>query len=281
MSELIQKIQNVFTLDLIVFQLIGGVLVSLCASLLGVSLVLKRCSMIGDGLSHVGFGALSIATVASLSPLKFAIPIVMVAAIILLKLSESSRINGDSAIALFSTSSLAIAVFVTSLAEKTNDVSNYLFGSILAMDKSDVKTIVILSIVVILTYVIFYNKIFAVTFDGVFSSATGIKVNLYNMIIAVLTALTVVFGMLMMGSLLISSLIIFPSLTSMRVCKSFKGVIITSSIISVLSFIIGFFVAIIWDASPGASVVIVNLVVFIVFSIYAKLKTKQKVIAKN
>ena len=256
-------------------------MVSLCASLLGVSLVLKRCSMIGDGLSHVGFGALSIAVVMSLSPLKVAIPVVIVAAIILLRLSESSRINGDSAIALFATSSLAIAVFVTSRAKKINDVSNYMFGSILAMNESDVKRIVILSIVVILTYIIFYNKIFAVTFDGVFSSATGIKVNLYNMIIAVLTALTVVFGMLMMGSLLISSLIIFPSLTAMRVCKSFKGVIITSSIISVFCFITGFFVAIIWNASPGASVVIVNLIVFTLFSIYAKIKSKQKVVAKN
>ncbi len=281
MSELIQQIQNVFTLDLIIFQLIGGILVSLCASLLGVSLVLKRCSMIGDGLSHVGFGALSIAVVMGLSPLKVAIPVVIVAAIILLRLSESSRINGDSAIALFTTSSLAIAVFVTSRAKKINDVSNYMFGSILAMNESDVKRIVILSIVVILTYIIFYNKIFAVTFDGVFSSATGIKVNLYNMIIAVLIALTVVFGMLMMGSLLISSLIIFPSLTAMRVCKSFKGVIITSSIISVLCFITGFFVAIIWNASPGASVVIVNLIVFTLFSIYAKIKSKQKVVAKN
>jgi len=278
MSEIIQKIQNVFTLDLIVFQLIGGVLVSLCASLLGVSLVLKRCSMIGDGLSHVGFGALSIATVLSLAPLKFAIPIVIVAAVILLKLSESSRINGDSAIALFATSSLAIAVFVSSQANKTNDVSHYMFGSILAMGKNDVKIIIILSIVVILTYIIFYNKIFAVTFDGVFSSATGINVNLYNMIIAILTALTVVFGMLMMGALLISSLIIFPSLTAMRVCKSFKGVIIISSIIAVLCFIIGFLVSILWNASTGASVVIVNLIVFLLLSMYAKLKENRKAI---
>lgn len=278
MSEIIQKIQNVFTLDLIVFQLIGGVLVSLCASLLGVSLVLKRCSMIGDGLSHVGFGALSIATVLSLAPLKFAIPIVIVAAVILLKLSESSRINGDSAIALFATSSLAIAVFVSSQANKTNDVSHYMFGSILAMDKNDDKIIIILSIVVILTYIIFYNKIFAVTFDGVFSSATGINVNLYNMIIAILTALTVVFGMLMMGALLISSLIIFPSLTAMRVCKSFKGVIIISSIIAVLCFIIGFLVSILWNASTGASVVIVNLIVFLLLSMYAKLKENRKAI---
>lgn len=278
MSEIIQKIQNVFTLDLIVFQLIGGVLVSLCASLLGVSLVLKRCSMIGDGLSHVGFGALSIATVLSLAPLKFAIPIVIVAAVILLKLSESSRINGDSAIALFATSSLAIAVFVSSQANKTNDVSHYMFGSILAMDKNDVKIIIILSIVVILTYIIFHNKIFAVTFDGVFSSATGINVNLYNMIIAILTALTVVFGMLMMGALLISSLIIFPSLTAMRVCKSFKGVIIISSIIAVLCFIIGFLVSILWNASTGASVVIVNLIVFLLLSMYAKLKENRKAI---
>ncbi|NLP26324.1 MAG: metal ABC transporter permease [Clostridiales bacterium] len=277
MTDLIQQIQNVFTLDLIVFQLIGGILVSLCASLLGVSLVLKRCSMIGDGLSHVGFGALSIAVVMSVSPLKVAIPVVIIAAIILLRLSESSRINGDSAIALFATSSLAIAVFATSRAKKINDVSNYMFGSILAMNRHEVKIIVILSIVVILTYIIFYNKIFAVTFDGVFSSATGINVNLYNMLIAVLTALTVVFGMLMMGALLISSLIIFPSLTAMRICKSFKGVIITSSIMAVFCFIIGFIVSIIWNASPGASVVIVNLIMFILFSIYSKIKSKQKI----
>jgi zinc transport system permease protein len=206
--------------------LIIGSLVALCASLLGVSLVLKRYSMIGDGLSHVGFGTLTIALALNLSPLYVSVPVVMLAAFLLLRISKNSKINGDAAIALISSSSLAIGVFSVSLSKGMNiDVFHYMFGSILAMSESDVYFSVALSVVVLVLFIFFYNKIFAVTFDENFAKATGTNSGLYNMLVALLTAVTIVIGMRIMGALLISSLIIFPALTSMRLFKSFRSVI--------------------------------------------------------
>lgn len=254
--------------------LIGGIAVTLCSSLLGVSMVLKRYSMIGDGLSHVGYGALSVAAVMNLAPMKFALPVVVASALILLKLNDSSRIKGDSAIAIFSTSALAIGILVSSKAGLTNDVSHYMFGSILAMDKNDVVLSVILSLIVLSIFIIFYNKIFGVTFDENFSKATGIKTEVYKIIIAVLTAVTVVLGMMMMGSLLMSSLIIFPAITSMRICKSFKSVILCSGTISVLCFLCGMFISIALDTAPGASVVVINVIMLLIFTIIGKIKSK-------
>ncbi len=254
--------------------LIGGIAVTLCSSLLGVSMVLKRYSMIGDGLSHVGYGALSVAAVMNLAPMKFALPVVVASALILLKLNDSSRIKGDSAIAIFSTSALAIGILVSSKAGLTNDVSHYMFGSILAMDKNDVFLSVILSLIVLSIFIIFYNKIFGVTFDEIFSKATGIKTEVYKIIIAVLTAVTVVLGMMMMGSLLMSSLIIFPAITSMRICKSFKSVILCSGTISVLCFLCGMFISIALDTAPGASVVVINVIMLLIFTIIGKIKSK-------
>ncbi len=254
--------------------LIGGIAVTLCSSLLGVSMVLKRYSMIGDGLSHVGYGALSVAAVMNLAPMKFALPVVVASALILLKLNDSSRIKGDSAIAIFSTSALAIGILVSSKAGLTNDVSHYMFGSILAMDKNDVFLSVILSLIVLSIFIIFYNKIFGVTFDENFSKATGIKTEVYKIIIAVLTAVTVVLGMMMMGSLLMSSLIIFPAITSMRICKSFKSVILCSGTISVLCFLCGMFISIALDTAPGASVVVINVIMLLIFTIIGKIKSK-------
>ncbi|MCI8776666.1 MAG: metal ABC transporter permease [Oscillospiraceae bacterium] len=254
--------------------LIGGIAVTLCSSLLGVSMVLKRYSMIGDGLSHVGYGALSVAAVMNLAPMKFALPVVVASALILLKLNDSSRIKGDSAIAIFSTSALAIGILVSSKAGLTNDVSHYMFGSILAMDKNDVVLSVILSLIVLSIFIIFYNKIFGVTFDENFSKATGIKTEVYKIIIAVLTAVTVVLGMMMMGSLLMSSLIIFPAITSMRICKSFKSVILCSGTISVLCFLCGMFISIALDTAPGASVVVINVIMLLIFTIMGKIKSK-------
>jgi zinc transport system permease protein len=254
--------------------LIGGIAVTLCSSLLGVSMVLKRYSMIGDGLSHVGYGALSVAAVMNFAPMKFALPVVVTSALILLKLNDSSRIKGDSAIAIFSTSALAIGILVSSKAGLTNDVSHYMFGSILAMDKNDVFLSVILSLIVLSIFIIFYNKIFGVTFDENFSKATGIKTEVYKIIIAVLTAVTVVLGMMMMGSLLMSSLIIFPAITSMRICKSFKSVILCSGTISVLCFLCGMFISIALDTAPGASVVVINVIMLLIFTIIGKIKSK-------
>ena len=198
--------------------LFGGMLVSLCASLLGVSLVLKRYSMIGDGLSHVSFGALSIALAMGWSPLKVSIPVVVLAAFFLLRITENSRIKSDAAIAMISASSLAIGIIVTSLTTgMTTDVSSYMFGSILAMTKEDVALSAVLCIIVLGLFVLCYNQVFAVTFDENFAKATGVNVGAYNMLISVLTAVTIVLGMRMMGAMLISSLVIFPCLTSMRV----------------------------------------------------------------
>lgn len=269
-------IQQLLSYSFIVRALIVGILVSLCAALLGVSLVLKRYSMIGDGLSHVGFGALSIAMALNLAPLQVSVPVVVVAAFLLLRISENSKIKGDAAIALIATSSLAIGVIVTSLTTGMNiDVYNYMFGSILAMSKSDVYTSIILSVVVILLFVLFYNKIFAVTFDENFAKATGTNTNIYNMLIAFLTAITIVVGMRIMGTLLISSLIIFPALTSMRIFKSFKGVVISSAIISIICFVIGIMTSFQFSLPAGASIVVINIVVFIIFYLIGKITKRS------
>ena len=255
--------------------LIAGVAVSLCASLLGVSLVLKRCSMIGDGLSHVGYGTLCVAAALGWAPMKVTIPIVILAAYILLRLSENSRLGGDTAIALFSTSALAIGIFASSKANLMTDVSHYMFGSILAMSRGDVIFCVILSICVILVYLLFYDKIFAVTFDENFARATGLNVRFYNLLIAVLTAVTVVMGMMMMGALLISSLMIFPAVTAMRLCRQFRHVVLTAVIISVSCFLLGLFLSLVVDTAIGASVIIMNLIVFAAASLIAFLRGRR------
>lgn len=264
---MIEAINILFSQPFLIRALIVGVFISLCCALLGVSLVLKRFSMIGDGLSHVGFGAMAIGAAAGVAPLYFALPIVVVAAFLLLKMSEKGKIKGDAAIALISTGALAVGVMVTSMTTGMNvDLYNYMFGSILTMSESDVVISSVLSCVVILLFGIFYNEIFAVTFDESFAKATGTKVSLYNMLISALTAVTIVIGMKMMGALLISSLIIFPSVTSMRLCKSFKKVVICSSLISVFCFLVGLILSIKYEAPTGASVVCVNIFAFGVFS---------------
>ena len=199
---------------------IVGILVSLCAALLGVSLVLKQYSMIGDGLSHVSYGALSIAVAFGIVPLKLSIPVVIAAAVILLRMNENGVMKSDAAIAAMSASALAIGVTVTSFTTgMTTDVCSYMFGSILAMSQEDVVLSVILSAAVLILFVFCYHNIFAVTFDESFSRATGVKVSFYNTMISVLTAVTIVLGMQMMGAMLISSLVIFPALSSMQLFK--------------------------------------------------------------
>ena len=248
--------------------LFGGMLVSLCASLLGVSLVLKRYSMIGDGLSHVSFGALSIALAMGWSPLKVSIPVVVLAAFFLLRITEHGKVKSDAAIAMISASSLAVGIIVTSLTTgMTTDVSSYMFGSILAMTKEDVALSAVLCIIVLGLFVLCYNQVFAVTFDENFAKATGVNVGAYNMLISVLTAVTIVLGMRMMGAMLISSLIIFPALTAMRIFKSFRGVVICSGVLAVVCFLFGIIFSYGCSTPAGASVVLVNLAAFIVFSV--------------
>lgn len=266
-------ISEMFSYEFIQRAFVGGLLVSLCAALLGVSLVLKRYSMIGDGLSHVSFGALSIAVAFGFAPIQFSIPVVIVAAFLLLRLAENGKIKNDAAIALVSASSLAIGVIVTSLTTGlSTDVNSYMFGSILAMSKDDVVMSVILSIVVLIMFGFCYHKIFAVTFDESFSKATGVRVGMYNTLISIFTAVTVVLGIKMMGAMLISSLIIFPALTSMRVFKSFLSVTICSAVLAVVNFSIGLVASYAWSIPAGASVVVANLGMFLVFNIVAVVK---------
>ena len=236
---MIETIKEMLSYTFISRAVLVGSLISLCAALLGVILVLKRYAMIGDGLSHVGFGILTVSVAFGWTPLPVTIPLVMLFAIILLKIGNNSKIKSDSAIALISSSALAIGVAITSVTTGMNtDICNFMFGSILAMSKSDVYLSVIVSVIVAILFIIYYRKLFAVTFDEEFAKASGLKVERYTNLIAVLTAVIIVIGMRMMGTMLISSVIIFPALTSMRIFKSFKKVVISSAIVSVISFLI-------------------------------------------
>ena len=271
------RLQEMFSYPFLVRAMIGGICISLCASLLGVSLVLKRYSMIGDGLSHVSFGALSIAVAFNWAPLAVSIPVVAAAAVLLLRITGNGKIKSDAAIAMISAGSLAIGIIVTSLTTgMTTDVSSYMFGSILAMSREDMYLSVVLSVIVLGMFVICYNKVFAVTFDESFAKATGVRVSAYNLLIAVLTAITIVLGMRMMGAMLISSLVIFPALTSMRIFKSFFGVVVSSGVVSVVCFFIGLVLSYVYSIPAGASVVVVNLVMFGVFCIVQILKQKVR-----
>jgi len=275
---MLKTLIDMFSYTFLVRAFIVGALVSICAALLGVSLVLKRYSMIGDGLSHVGFGSLALATALHTAPLTVAIPVVIAAAFLLLRLSENSKIKGDAAIALISTGSLAIGVVIISQTTGMNtDVCNYLFGSILAMEKTDVYLSIALSVVVLVLFILFYNKLFVITFDETFAKASGIKTELYNMLIAFLTALTIVLGMRMMGALLISSLIIFPALSSMRIFKKFKSVTICAAIISILCFFVGVVISYLYATPTGASVVIINIIVFILFWLTENLRNSRTI----
>lgn len=261
---MINEIMEMFSYSFMTRAFIVGLLISLCASLIGVSLVLRKNSMIGDGLSHVGFGAFAIATVMGIAPLEFAIPVVIISSFFILKISDNSKIHGDSLIALLSASSLAIGTFVVSLSGVNTDVNNYLFGSVLSINNTELIISVVLSLVVIILYLVSYNKIFAITFDEKFAKSIGIKTNLYNMIFATLCSIVVVLGMRLVGALLISSLIIFPTLSSMQLFKKFKSVVISSVVISLVAFVLGMFISYFNTTPTGATIVIVNLVIFII-----------------
>ena len=253
--------------------LIAGVLVSLCAALLGVSLVLKRYSMIGDGLSHVSFGALAIAVALGVTPLWFSIPVVILAAFLLLRVADNPRWNSDAAIAVMSASSLAIGIIVISRTTgMTTDVDNYMFGSVLAMTKTDVALAVVLCAAVLVLFILFYHKLFAITFDENFSRATGLKVSRYNTLLAILTALTIVLGMRMMGAMLISSLVIFPALTAMRLFRSFRGVVVCAAVTSVLCFCAGLTISFAFSTPVGATVVAANLTLFLLSCLFRLLR---------
>ncbi len=262
--------------------LIVGVLVALCASLLGATLVLKRFSYIGDGLSHIAFGAMAIASVLKIADQNLLIfPITALCAILLLRLGQNAKVNGDAAIAMLSVGSLAIGYLLLNIfpvsTNVSGDVCTTLFGStsILTLTEADVITCVVLSIVVIVIFIVFYNKIFSITFDETFAKATGINVGLYNLLIAVTIAAVIVVAMNLVGSLLISALVVFPALSSMRLFHNFRSVIISSVIISVFCAFLGILVSIVYGTPVGSTIVTANIVLFISASLLSKLWCKS------
>lgn len=267
---------SMLSYDFMIRAIIVGSLVSLCSTLLGTSLVLKRYSMIGDGLSHVGFAALAIAYALQLAPMSVSIPVCVIAAFFLLQLEENSKIKGDAATALLCSGALAVGVMTISLTTGMNtDVCNYMFGSILAISPSDMRLSVILSVVVLFLYIFFYPRIFAVTFDENFAKASGTNTRFYNMVLALLTSITIVLGMRMMGTLLISSLIVFPSITAMRVCKNFLGTIILASILSFFGFFVGMTLSFLYSIPTGASIVVIDIVLFFLFCAIEAIRNRK------
>ena len=270
---MINYIFHIFSHPFMIRALIVGLLVALCGALLGVNLVLKRCSMIGDGLSHVAFGAMAVAAALNFAPLVLAVPVVLIAAFFLMGVKENGKIKGDSAIAIITSSSLAIGVMVATFSKGMNtELMNYMFGSILSLSNFDTVFGIVLSVVVVSLYIIFYRGIFAVTFDESFAKATGVNVDAYRIMNSILTSVVVVLGMRMMGTLLISALLVFPPLSAMRVMKNYKGVVIVSAIISVVCFLAGLMVSSLFSTPVGATVVVANLVVFIIMGIVSFFK---------
>ena len=277
MHEIIEKMQYYLAYPFVRYALVVGVLIALCSSLLGVTLVLKRFSFIGDGLSHVAFGAMAIATIFHFTNDTIVImPVTVVAAILLLRTGQNTKIKGDAAIAMLSVGALAIGYLVLNIcstsANITGDVCSTLFGSttILTLQMEEVWTCVAASVMVVVFYVLFYNRIFAVTFDETFTKAMGKKADVYNLCIAVITAVIIVLAMNLVGSLLITALIIFPALSAMRVLHTFKGVVIWSAVISVISALAGMLISILCSTPVGSTIVAVQIVVFILHSIVGK-----------
>ena len=277
MTELASIFQNMP--EIMLRAIVVGTLVSLCASLLGVTLVLKRYSMIGDGLSHVGFGALAVATVLHVGNASMAVslPIVMAAAFVLMWLTEKRRMQGDAAIAVLSTGAIAIGTLLFRLSDNPyQDICNSLFGtaSMALLTDSDMWITVGVSVAVLLLFVLFYTRIFSVTFDTNFAKATGVRVGAYSMMLAALTAVTVVIGMKMVGAIMVSGLIIFPALSAMRVAKRFRSVMILSAVLSLVCFYLGFFLSLLIQAQPGPAIIAVHVLSFLICSGVGFFKTR-------
>lgn len=276
---MLNQLATYFKLDFVQYAFIAGILISLCSSLLGVTLVLKRFSFIGDGLSHVAFGAITIASVLNLTNnMYLVLPVTVIAAVLLLRVGKNTKIKGDAAVSMISVGSLALGYlimnFFRSSANLAGDVCTTLFGSnlILTIGTSEVILCTVLSLLVIVIFILFYNKIFAVTFDESFASAVGTHAKAYNLFIAVIIAVIIVLGMNLVGSLLISALVIFPALSAMRVFKSFKSVTVCSAVISVFCALFGLLAALIADTPVGSTIVAANILVFAVFTVIGMIK---------
>lgn len=277
MYELVQKLGQYWQYPFVRYALIAGVLIALCSSLLGVILVLKRFSYIGDGLSHIAFGAMAVAAVMNLTNnMPLVLIVTILCAVLLLRGGQNAKIKGDAALAMISVGSLAIGYLIMNLfstsANISGDVCSTLFGStsILTLSAYDVWACVILSIVVVVAFIVLYHKIFAVTFDETFAKATGMKVEAYNLFLAVLTAVIIVLAMNLVGSLLISALVIFPAVSAMRVFRSFKAVMLCAAVISVICAVLGILTSILAGTPVGSTIVAVNIVMLTVFAVLGK-----------
>ncbi len=278
MNNIIENLQYYLQYPFVQYALIVGTLIALCSSLLGVTLVLKRFSFIGDGLSHVAFGAMAIASVVNLTNDTILVMVITVAAaVLLLRTGQNTKIQGDAAIAMLSVGSLAVGYLLLNLfSTSTNiagDVCSTLFGatSILTLTESEVWICVIMSVVVVVLFCVLYNKIFAVTFDETFAKATGIPADRYNLLIAIVTAIIIVLAMNLVGSLLISALVIFPALSAMQVIQNFKGVVIYSAVISVVCAVLGIVLSILFSTPVGSTIVVANIVVFAINALIARI----------
>ncbi len=283
MLAFFQEIATYFEYRFVQYAFIVGILIALCSSLLGVTLVLKRFSFIGDGLSHMAFCTMAIAAVVGLTnSMIVSLPITIIAAIVLLKTSQNAKIKGDAAVAMLAVGSLAIGYLLMNLFPTSSNVSadvcTTLFGSISILTLSTVEVWLCfgLSIITIIVYILFYNKIFAVTFDESFARATGVKTNLYNLLIAIITAVIIVLAMNLVGSLLISALIIFPALSAMRVFKTFKSVTICSAILSVVCTALGMVASIVIGTPVGPTIVVGDILAFLIFFIVGFLTSKTR-----
>ena len=274
MNEVFEKLTLYFQYPFVRYALIVGVLIALCSSLLGVTLVLKRFSFIGDGFSHVAFGAMAIAAVLNLTnEMPLVLVITIVCAVLLLRTGQNAKIKGDAAVAMISVSALAIGYLLMNLfstsSNLSGDVCSTLFGStsILTLTQTEVWLCIILSIVVVAIFILFYNKIFAVTFDEDFAKATGTGANAYNLLIAVVIAVIIVLAMNLVGSLLISALVIFPALSAMRIFKSFRSVTLCSASLSVCCALLGILISIVAGTPVGSTIVAIDIVAFGIFSL--------------
>ncbi len=270
MSEIIQQLQMYFSFPFVVNAMIVGVLIALSSSLIGVPLVLKRFSYIGDGLSHVAFGAMAVATILKFSNIMvFTLPATAISAVLLLRIGQNRKINGDAAIAMMSVSFLALGYFLMNVFSASmnisGDVCTTLFGatSILTLTKFDVFLSIVLSAIVVIVFILFYNKIFATTFDENFARATGVNPGIYNMIFSIIIASIIVLAMNLVGSLLVSALVIFPALSAMRLFKNFRSVTICAAIFSVVCATVGILVSILWGTPVGSTIVLMDLSVFL------------------
>ncbi len=283
MAEMLDKLVLYFQYPFVQRAMIAGVLIALCSSLLGVPLVLKRFSFIGDGLSHVAFGALAIASVLKLTNQMILImPVTIVTAILLLKTGKNRKIMGDASLAMISVGALGIGYIVmnkfSTSGNVSSDVCSTLFGStsILTLSDFDLWMCVIMSVVVVLVFALFYNKIFAVTFDADFASATGTRANAYNLLTAVITAVIIVLAMNLVGSLLISALVVFPALSAMRLFRRFRSVVVCAAVLSVLSSAVGIVASILLSTPVGSTIVLMQIGVFLVFFIIGLFQSKGR-----